>query len=329
MQRRILAVLSGAALCLPGFAQTTGAAAKAKSTASKTWTAPRTPDGHPDLQGIWSNATVTPLERPSELAGKAVLSDQEAAEFASSTVRRNNVDVREAKGTEADVARAYNDFWYDRGTKTIKTHRTSLIVDPPDGRIPAMTPEAQKRQAARAEYRRLHPADGPEDRGLSERCLNWRTAGPPMVPSAYNNNYEIVQTPDTVVIFNEMIHDARVIPMDGRPHVQSNIRQWLGDSRGHWEGDTLVIETTNFSDKTAFQGSSEHMRLTEKFTRVDPDTLLYEFTVNDPEAFTKPWTAQIPSARSDGAIYEYACHEGNYGMFGILSSARAEEKSAK
>ena len=307
--------MMAAVLCAAGWAQS-----------AKKWTPPRTPDGHPDLQGIWSNATVTPLERPSELAGKAVLTDEEAAEFAKETVARNNVDAQRQKGTEADVARAYNDFWYDRGTKAIKTHRTSLITDPPDGRIPPMTAEAQKRMAARAERRRLHPADGPEDRSLSERCLNWRTAGPPMVPSAYNNNYQIVQTPDTVVIFNEMIHDARVIPMDGRPHVPSNIREWLGDSRGHWEGDTLVIETTNFTDKTAFQGSSEHMRLTERFTRVDADTLLYEFTVNDPEAFTKPWTAQIPSVRSDGAIFEYACHEGNYGMFGMLSSARAEEK---
>jgi len=324
MQRRILAVLGGVAISLSGFAQAPATAAKTKS-----WTAPRSPDGHPDLQGIWSNATVTPLERPSELAGKAVLTDEEAAEFAKETVQRNNVDLQRQKGTEADVGRAYNDFWYDRGTKTIKTHRTALIVDPPDGRIPALTPDAQKRVAARAEQRRQHPADGPEDRSLSERCLNWRTAGPPMVPSAYNNNYEIVQTPDTVVIFNEMIHDARIIPMDGRPHVAAGIRQWLGDSRGHWEGDTLVVETTNFSNKTAFQGSSEHMRLTERFKRVDADTLLYEFTVNDPEAFSKPWTAQIPSTRSDGAIYEYACHEGNYGMFGILSSTRAEEKAGK
>jgi hypothetical protein len=321
MKRRILAFLFGLALSPAGFAQTPAAPVKSKAGA-----APRTPDGHPDLQGIWSNATVTPLERPSELAGKAVLTDEEAAEFAKETVQRNNVDLQRQKGTEADVGRAYNDFWYDRGTRTIKTHRTSLIVDPPDGRIPALTPDAQKRMAARTEQRRLHPADGPEDRSLSERCLNWRTAGPPMVPSAYNNNYEIVQTPDTVVIFNEMIHDARIIPMDGRPHLQSGIRQWLGDSRGHWEGDTLVVETTNFTNKTAFQGSTEHMRLTERFKRVDADTLLYEFTVNDPEAFTKPWTAQIPSVRSDGAIYEYACHEGNYGLFGILSSARAEEK---
>ena len=306
----------GVLAVLPAAAQT-----------AKTWKAPRTPDGHPDLQGIWSNATVTPLERPADLTGKAVLSEEEAARFATDEVRRNNADRRDRPGTEADVARAYNDFWYDRGTKAIKTHRTSLIVDPPDGKIPALSPAAQQRVNARAEARSRR-AEGPEDRSLSERCLNWRTAGPPMVPSAYNNNYRIVQTADTVVILNEMIHDVRVIPMDGRPHVPGKIRQWLGDSRGHWEGDTLVVETTNFTDKTAFQGASENMRLVERFTRVDADTLLYEFTVTDLEAFAKPWTAQIPSVKSDGEIFEYACHEGNYGMYGILSSARAEEKAA-
>ena len=327
MRRPLLSFVSAVALCVPAFAQ--APAARTKPAASKAWAPPRTPDGHPDLQGIWSNATVTPLERPADLAGKAVLTSQEAAEYAEQAVERANADRRDGAGTEADVGRAYNNFWYDRGTSAIKTHRTSLIIDPPDGRLPALTPEAQKRVAARAERRRSHPADGPEDRGLSERCLNWQTAGPPMMPGAYNNNYQIIQTPDTVVIFNEMIHDARIIPMDGLPHVPGSVRQWLGDSRGHWEGETLVIETTNFTGKTAFRGSSENMHLTERFKRVDPDTLLYEFTVDDPAAFTKPWTAQIPSVRTEGPIFEYACHEGNYGMTGILSSARAEEKAAK
>ena len=326
MKRGLIAIIGTLPLCLPVWTQTPKT--QVKPRVSKRYTPPRLADGHPDLQGIWSNATVTPLERPSELSGKATLTDEEAAEFAKEAVQRQNGDRRDG-GSEADVSRAYNDFWYDRGTRTIKTHRTSLIVDPPDGKLPALTPQAAKKQAERAEHRRLHPADGPEDRSLSERCLNWRTAGPPMMPGAYNNNYQIIQTPDTVVIFNEMIHDARIVPMDGRPHVSSDIRQWLGDSRGRWDGDTLVVETTNFTDKTAFQGASANMHLTERFTRVDPDTLLYEFTVNDPEAFTKPWTAQIPSVRSDGAIFEYACHEGNYGMSGILSSARAEEKAKK
>jgi len=302
---------------------------------SKTWKMPRTPDGHPDLQGTWSNATITPLERPAELAGETVLSEKEAKEYESRTVQNNNRDRRDGAGTDTDVARAYNEFWYDRGTKTIKSRRTSLIVDPSDGRTPRLTAEGQARMAARTEWRRLHPADGPEDRGFSERCLNWITAGPPMLPGAYNNNYQIVQTPDTVVILNEMIHDARIIPMDGRPHAPGNIRQWMGDSRGHWEGDTLVIDTTNLRDKAGFQGgqetlhASESMHLVERFTRVDADTLMYEFTVNDPLMYTKPWTAQIPSVKADGLIFEYACHEGNYGMVGILSSARADEKAAK
>ncbi|HJT87827.1 MAG TPA: hypothetical protein VJ732_08220 [Bryobacteraceae bacterium] len=311
------------------------AAAPAVGQTSKTWKAPRTPDGHPDLQGIWSNATITPLERPAELAGKAVLTEKEAQEYERRTLQVDNRDRRDGAGTDADVARAYNEFWYDRGTQTVKSLRTSLIVDPVDGRIPPLTAEGQARMAARTERKRLHPADGPEDRGFSERCLNWTTAGPPMLPGAYNNNYEIVQTPDTVVIFNEMIHDARIIPMDGRPHVPANLRLWLGDSRGHWEGDTLVVETTNFRDKAGLEGgleilhSTEHMKLVERFKRVDADTLLYEFTVNDPFMYTRPWTAQIPSVRSKGPIFEYACHEGNYGMTGILSSARAEEKKAK
>ena len=321
----LFSMLTAIALCLPAFAQ--APAAKAKPGGSKTWTAPRTPDGHPDFQGIWSNATITPLERPAEFAGKATLTEKEAEEFTQQNLQQNNFDRRDG-GAAADVNRAYNAFWYDRGTQTVKTQRSSLVIDPPDGRVPALTPEAQKRQAARAERRRLHPADGPEDRSLSERCLNWATAGPPMLPSFYNNNYQIVQTPDTFVIFNEMVHDVRIVPLDGRPHLPGSVRQWLGDSRGHWEGDTLVIETTNLTDKTAFRGSTENMRLIERFKRADADTLLYEFTVEDPAAFSRPWTVQIPSTRTAGPIFEYACHEGNYAMSGMLSSARAEEKAA-
>jgi hypothetical protein len=302
---------------------------------SKSWKVSRTPDGHPDLQGTWSNATITPLERPADLAGKSVLTEKEAAEYEKRSLQINDRDRRDGAGTDADVARAYNEFWYDRGTRTIKSHRTSLIIDPPDGRIPPLTADGQAKMATRTEYKRLHPADGPEDRGLSERCLNWATAGPPMLPSAYNNNYQIVQTPDTVVIFNEMIHDARIIPLDGRPHLPGDVHLWLGDSRGHWEGDTLVVDTTNLRDKAGINGGQELLHATatthlvERFTRVDADTLMYEFTVNDPSMYTKPWTAQIPSVRLDGPIFEYACHEGNYGMNGILSSARDEEKRSK
>ena len=326
MRKRYFATAAGLVLLAIG---------PAVGQTSKTWKAPRTPDGHPDLQGIWSNATITPLERPAELAGKSVLTEKEASEYERQTLQINDRDRRDGAGTDADVSRAYNEFWYDRGTRTIKSRRTSLIVDPPDGRTPALTAEAKTRLAARAERKRLHPADGPEDRGFSERCLNWTTAGPPMLPGAYNNDYQIVQTPDTVVILNEMIHDARIIPMDGRPHVPSNMHLWMGDSRGHWEGDTLVIDTTNLRDKAGLQGgleslhSSENMHLVERFTRVDSDTLLYEFTVSDPSMYTKNWTAQIPSVKADSPIFEYACHEGNYGMAGILSSARAEEKAAQ
>jgi hypothetical protein len=304
---------------------TTKPATTKPAAIAKKYAAPRTPDGQPDLQGIWSNATITPLERPADLAGKATLTAQEAADYEAAVRKRSNMDNRAGAGTDADVGRAYNDFWWDRGTKVVGTRRTSLIVDPPDGRLPALTPEAQKRVAARAESRRLHPADGPEDRLLSERCLNWATAGPPMLPSAYNNNYQIVQTRDFVAISNEQIHDVRMIPLDGRPHAPSNVRQWLGDSSGHWEGDTLVVDTTNFTNKTAFRGSSENMHLTERFTRAAPDTLLYSFTVDDPAAFTRPWTAEIPSEKIEGPIFEYACHEGNYGMTGILAGARGAE----
>ena len=297
-------------------------------TASKSWTAPRTPDGHPDLQGIWSNATVTPLERPPELAGKATLTAQEAAVYEKQVIEQNDVDRRNDKGTVNDVARAYNNAWYDRGTKVVKDRRTSLIVDPPDGRIPPLTPEAQKRADERAESRRLHPADGPEDRALNERCILNNTSGPPLMPGPYNNNYQIVETPQAVLIFSEMIHEPRIVAMDRREHLPASIRQWKGDSIGHWEGDTLVVDTTNFSDQTNFRGASENMHLVERFTRVDRDTLMYKFTVEDPTSFTRAWTAEIESTKSDGPILEYACHEGNYSMTNLLSAARAEERKA-
>lgn len=292
----------------------------------KTWTLGHTADGQPDIQGIWSGATITPLERPVDLAGKPVFSsDKEAAEYERNWVKNNNQDRRDGP-VEADVGRAYNDFWWDRGTHVVKTLKTSLIVDPPDGRIPALTPAAQKKQADRAEARRLHPADGPEDRPLSERCILLGTAGTPIVPTAYNNNYQIVQGPGFVTMESEMVHDVRIIPLDGRPHLPPQVRQLKGDSRGHWEGNTLVVETTNFTDKTAFRGSGENMRLLERFTRTDAGTLLYEFTVEDPASFVKPWSVQIPLTKTEGPIYEYACHEGNYGMTGLLQGARAEEK---
>ena len=290
------------------------------------WTPPRTADGQPDLQGIWTNATITPLERPADLAGKQVFTEQEAAEYAKQAVQANNADRRDVP-PEVDVARAYNQFWYDRGTTVVSTKQTSLIVDPPDGRIPALTPQAQKKAAELAEMRRLHPADGPEDRTLNERCIRNNITGPPMLPGPYNNNYQIVQVPGYVVIVVEMIHDARIIPIDGRPHLPQNVRSWLGDSRGHWEGNTLVVETTNFRPDATYRNTvPESLHLTERFTRLNADMIQYEFTVDDPATFTRPWSAAIPMTKAPGPVYEYACHEGNYAMEGILAGARAAEK---
>jgi hypothetical protein len=288
---------------------------------------PRTRDDQPDLQGIWSNAVITPLERPAELADKAFLTEEEAIAYEKRRQEETNMD-RRPEDAETDVRSAYNDFWWDWGENIAATRRTSLVIDPSDGRIPALTETAQRRADARAEQRRMHPADGPEDRTLADRCINWVSAGPPMLPTAYNNNFHLVQTADYVLIVNEMIHDARIIPLDGRPHLPDSVRQWLGSSRGHWEGDTLVVETTNFTDQTNFRGASRNMHLTERFTRVADNVLLYEFTVEDPEAFTQPWTVQVPARRADGLIYEYACHEGNQSMIGILGAARAAERTA-
>jgi hypothetical protein len=281
--------------------------------------------GQHDLQGIWTNATITPLERPAELAGKQFFTEAEAAVYERQVALRNDVDKRPSS-VESDVALGYNAAWWDRGTRIVKTRRTSLIVDPADGKIPALTADGETRAAALAERGSKHPADGPEDRSLGERCLLWPTGGPPMMPGPYNSNYQILQIPGYVVILIEMIHDVRIIPLDGRPHLPSSVRLWMGDSRGHWEGDTLVVDTTNFTGKTHFRGTSENLHLIERFSRSDASTILYEFTVDDPATFTKPWTAQMTLSKAVGRIYEYACHEGNYGMAGILAGARAEEK---
>jgi hypothetical protein len=279
--------------------------------------------GPRDLEGVWTNGTITPLERPAEFSGKAFFTPAEAAAYEKQVRDRNNGDRRDAN-PEADLATGYNDFWWDRGTKVVSTLRTSLITDPPDGRIPPLTVEAQKRAAARAEARRSHPADGPEDLSLADRCI--ARPGPPMLPAGYNNNHRIVQTPEYVAIFSEMMHDARIIPLNGQPHVPKTLRQWFGDSRGRWEANTLVVETTNFTAKTNFRGAGENMRLVERFTRTDPDTLLYQFTIHDPESFEKPWSGEIPMKRAEGPIFEYACHEGNYSLVNTLTAARAAER---
>ena len=293
----------------------------AQAPAPKAYTPPRTADGQPDLQGVWNNATLTPLERPAELGSKAFFTPQEAAVYERQTADRSNRDIRHS----GDGLVAYNEAWYDRGSRVIASLRTSLITAPTDGKIP-YTQQALGRLAAAAEYASQHPADGPEDIGLAERCILWGTAGPPMLPGPYNDNYQIFQTAGSVVIVSEMIHDVRVIPLDGRPHVAASVRLWMGDARGHWEGNTLVIDTTNFSAKTKFRGATQDMHLTERLTRTGPDTIHYEFTVADPATFTQAWSGAFPMNRADGPIYEYACHEGNYAMTGMLAGARSQEK---
>jgi hypothetical protein len=301
---------------------------QATPSAAKTRPVPRTADGQPDLQGVWTNATVTPFERPGELAGKEFFTAAEAAAYEKRIVEQNNADRRN-RGAEEDLAIGYNDVWWDRGTKVVASRRTSLVIDPRDGRVPPLTPEAQRKATARADARALHPADGPEDRSLDDRCIVRRTAGPPMLPAGYNNNYQIVQSHDHVAILVEMIHDTRLIPLDGRSHVSSKIRRLTGDSLGRWEGNTLVVETTNFTDKTNFRGSGESLRVVERFTRVDEDTLLYQFTVEDPQTFTRPWSGELSMRRIDAPVYEYACHEGNISMENILSIARDEEAASQ
>jgi hypothetical protein len=307
-----------------------GQGPRSAATTSATSAIPRTPDGHPDLEGVWNNSSLTPLERLSEFEGKKSVTEAEATAYEKQNLEQNNRDRRDG-GADADVNRAYNELWFDRGNKLARiggSVRTSFIIDPPDGKIPALTPEAQKRMEAIRAYARLHPADEPKDRSLAERCVYWATSGPPMLPGPYNNLYQIYQTPGAVMILSEMIHETRVIPLDGRPHLAPNIRKWMGDSVGHWEGDTLVVDTTNFTDKTRFRGSSEHLHVIERFTRLDKNTIDYKFTIDDPSAFTKPWTAELPFNANPGPIYEYACHEGNYAMVDMLAGARAEEKKS-
>ena len=302
----------------------------------QTYTPPRTPDGQPDLQGIWDYRTITPLERPKELGTKAFFTAEEAAKYEQEENRRQNRDLidPETGGSLYPPGGVipYNEFWYDRGKRVAGTKRTSLIVDPPDGRLPPWTSEGQKKADLRAiadrDNQAGHPhADSWLDRPLQERCLIGLNAGPPMIPGAYNNNVQLFQTPGYVVILNEMVHSTRVVPLDGRPH--GRISQWQGDSRGHWEGNTLVIDTTNFKQGTNVAGTSASTHLIERFTRTDANALLYEFTVNDPTMWTKPWSAIVPMTKTEGPIYEYACHETNYAMSGILAGARAEEKKGK
>ena len=303
-----------------------------------TWTPPRTPDGQIDLEGVWDFSTITPLERPAGLGDKQTFTDAEAATFEREENLRQNRDLIDSKKGGGQYLPGsvipYNEFWYERGSKIVGSKRTSLIVDPPDGRIPPLTPEAAKRldaqaAAARDEQLGLVRADSPESRSLADRCILGFNAGPPMTPGAYNNYVRISQAPGLVTLVVEMVHDARIIPVDGRPHLSGSIRQYKGDSRGRWEGRTLIIDTTNFLRETSFRGSSANMHLVERLTRVDADTLLYEFTVEDPKTWTRPWTAAVPMTRVDAPMYQYACHEGNYALRNILSGARAQESKER
>jgi hypothetical protein len=298
--------------------------AAAMVLAAQPWTPPRTADGRPDLQGIWSNATLTPFERPTELEGKEFFTAAEAAEFTRVVLDRANRDRRGATPQE-DVEASYNEAWMDRGTKIFPNLRTSIVVDPANGRVPPLTTAAREAAAARATLQQRRP-EGPEDLELWTRCILGRTSGPPMIPGAYNNNYQFVQTRDTIAIDSEMIHDVRIIPLDGRPHISTAIRLWMGDSVGHWEGDTLRVDTTNFTDKTPFHGSDRNLHVIERFTITGPDTLRYRFTIDDPTAFTSAWTGEIIMSRAPGPLYEYACHETNYSLPDILAGARAEER---
>jgi hypothetical protein len=289
--------------------------------------APRTPWGDPDLMGVWDFRSLTPLQRPSALADKAVLTLEEAATYQRERVAALNKDRRTGDGlsTAGDVANAYNEFWWDYGKELTDDRRTSLVVDPTNGRIPDLTAAAADRRADVRDARR-RDAWSPVDRGVSERCILGFNAGPPMNPSAYNNNVQIFQAPGYVVLFNEMVHDSRVVPIDGGPHLPAHVRQWRGDSRGHWDGETLVVESTNFTDKTSFSGSGPGLRLVERFTRIEDDTVLYEYTVDDPESFELPWTVAIQMNVSAQPLFEYACHEGNYGMANLMESARAVDR---
>jgi len=311
-------------------------APKKAAAQQKTYVAPKTPWGDPDLQGVWNDATSTPLQRPGNVGSKDVLSDDEAEEFQQQLEHDLTRDRRDG-GPEADVNRAYNEHWMDsRRLKITADRRTSLVVDPPDGRIPPLVPlppEREKARAARAAANTRFNAGLPDtyiDMSLPVRCVI-RTDLVPYLPTIYNNNFQIFQSPGYVVIGPEMIHSARIIPLDRRPHLNKNLKQWLGDSRGYWEGNTLVVETTNFrnDDGAVYQNANaETFRITERFTRVDAKTVNYEFRIEDPKTWTKPWTAVIPWTKVDPEeqMYEYACHEDNYDIVHFLTGARAREK---
>jgi hypothetical protein len=318
-----------------------GASASSKaSTSSKRGIVPRTPDGRPDLQGVWYIATLTPMERPATFAGKAALTEAEANAFVANATSRGNQDAQQPGTGPYNRIISYNDFWLDRGsmlTRVNGEYRTGMVVDPPDGKLPPMTEEAKARfsrprvgpgSADTGCYPGLPCADNPEDRPISERCLmGVHSAGPPRLPGVYGNFNQIVQTNGYVTILNEMNHDARIIPVN-RAHLPPEMKPWMGDSVARWDGETLVIETTNIRNESRFRGTSEELRVIERLTRADVDTLVYRFTVDDPKTWTRPWTAEYAWVKSDQPVLEYACHEANYALGGILRGERMREKEA-
>jgi hypothetical protein len=317
--------------------------------AQQPYKAPRTQDGHPDLQGVWTNATITPLQRPDQYGTQRAHSPESARSLEKNIADANAAADKptDPKATTQDLSKtcelrgfapgagcAYNNFWADSGTLLIDINgekRTSIIVDPPNGKIPSLLPAAQARNAERrSQFRGAGAYDGPEMRPLGERCIMsfGSSAGPPMLPLMYNNNYQIVQSRDTVAILVEMVHDTRVIRINGKP-LPTGVRKWMGDSVGRYEGDTLVVETSNFHELQAFQGASENRKVTERFTRIAPNKILYRFTVEDATSYAQPYSGELALNAADGHIYEYACHEGNYALPGVLAGARADEQSKK
>lgn len=339
-------------VAIPAAGQTVTARKTSETAATKKWTPSRAPDGQPDLQGVWSDNSATPLERPKELAGRQSLTDEEVAALRLAAARLSaSGDPDASFGERAFTAALKSVPGYKPAEGAAGSdgrqppvipdtsgwlverdfdNRTSLIVDPPDGVLPPLTPEAQKRRAGAAAARGRPPA-GPEDLPTFSRCI---TYGVPRLGGAtgagYNSYYQILQTPGYVVLATEMIHEARIVPLDGRPHLDRSVRQWIGDSRGRWEGQTLVVETTNFSPKSNYQGAADKLHLVERFTRVAPGTINYELTLDDPTRWTRPWTAAVRLKQAQDKIYEYACHEGNQmSMHGILAGARADERAAE
>lgn len=305
------------------------AVAAAQPASSAEMSVPRTPDGRPALQGVWDFSSLTPLQRPADLAGREFLTDEDVSALEARAAAR--VDTAPRPGDPG----SYNRFWFDDGTTVVGTRRTALIVDPPDGRLPSYMPEGRARMAARAEARSRNA--GPEDRDVDERCILGFNSGPPMIPGAYNNFVQLFQTPGHVAILNEMVNDVRLVPLDGQPPLTGEVRQWRGDSRGRWEGDTLVVETRNFRDlgtahpapnMELLEALGPDLHLVERFSLRDADTLLYRFTIDDPTAFTRAWSVEMTMTRSDNRLYEYACHEGNYGLYNILAGAQAEAAEA-